>query len=95
MDALTVDVGDELGSGIAGGFGGTPVEPGAPVVGEATQVGGGQAVGPGGFGQVLGPAGAGEAVVQVVEVGLRNVDPEGVDVVHADHATNRLGRNRA
>ena len=69
-----------------------PVVPRAPVLGELLEVVQRYAAGPLHAGQLAGPAGVGEPVVQVVEVGLGNLDAEGVDLV-AHRVSPRSGRD--
>jgi hypothetical protein len=57
-----------------------PVVGGAPVLGQLPQVGERHAVAPADARQLVGPAGAGEAVPQIVQVGLWDVDAEGPDL---------------
>ena len=79
VDALAVDLGDELGVLVELRLLGAPVVPGAPVLGELLQVAQRYPAGPLDAGQLAGPAGVGEPVVQVVEVGLGDLDAEGLD----------------
>ena len=58
-----------------------PVVAGPPVVGELGQVVQRDAAGPADSGQFARPAGVGEPVVQVVEIGLGDLDAEGFDAV--------------
>jgi hypothetical protein len=71
-----VDLGDELRVPVDGGLGGTPVVVVLPVVGELLEVVHRHAAVPAGVGQVVGPACAGQPLLEVVEVGLGDVDPE-------------------
>jgi hypothetical protein len=81
VDALAVDLGGELGAGVELCLGGAPVIPRAPVAGELFQVSKRQSAVPPRAGQFAGPAGVGEPVVQVVQVGLGDLDAEGPDAV--------------
>src|SRR5438045_8169801 len=81
VNALPVDLGDELGVGVEPRFGGAPVIPRAPVLGQFLQVGKRYSAGPVSGGQLAGPAGAGEPVAQVVHVGLADLDAERLNVL--------------
>jgi hypothetical protein len=74
LHAGSVDRGDELGVGVERRLAGPPVVLLSPVVGELTQVSGGNAALPAGAGQVAGPAGPGQPLAEVVDVGLRDAD---------------------
>ena len=76
VDALAVDGGRELREGVEPRFLGAPVEAVLPVGDEFGEVGLADAVVPAGAGEFAGPAGFGEAVVQLVEVRLGDVDAE-------------------
>src|SRR5215471_3476727 len=92
VNALAVDLGDELRVGVELRLGGAPVISGAPVAGEFRQIAQRGAAGPPGAWQLAWPAGGGEPFVQVVDVGLGDLDPEGPDRV-AHHASPcRCGR---
>ena len=80
VDVLAVDGRDELRDLVQPGLLGAPVEAVGPVAGQVLQVVQGYAAGPVVAGRVLRPAGPGDPVVQVVEVGLGDVDPEGADL---------------
>ena len=88
VDVLAVDLGGELGVVVEVFFVGAPVVLGAPVVGEFFEVGAGDAVAPVGVGEFVGPAGGVEPAVEVVEVGLGDVEVEGLDVGHGGDATS-------
>ena len=81
VDALAVDLGDELRVGVELRLGGAPVILRAPVPGELFQVTKRHAAVPPHAGQFAGPAGVGEPVVQVIQVGLGDLDAEGPDAV--------------
>ena len=80
MDALPVDLGDELGVGVEPRLCGAPVVLRAPVLGKFLQIAKRYAAGPPSARQLAGPAGAGEPVVQVVEVRLADLDAEKLNV---------------
>src|SRR6202030_2821186 len=79
VDLLPVDLGDVLRLGVQPRLGGPPVESAAPVLGELAQVGNGYAALPVSPGQAGRAAGPWQAVGQVVQVCLRDVDPELTD----------------
>ena len=79
MDALAVDLGDELRIAVEQCLLGAPVVPRAPVVGEVLQVVHRDPAAPAGRRAVARASGRVEPVMQVVHVGLRDVDEEGVD----------------
>src|SRR6202035_1866938 len=81
----TVDGGHELGIGVQGRLVGPPVVAGGPVGGQLAQVGGGDAAFPAGTGQVAGPPGPGQALAEVVDLGLRDADAVGPEVVVVRH----------
>src|SRR5215472_15713303 len=92
MDALPVDLGDELRVGVEPRLGGAPVVPRAPVLGQLPQVARRYAAGPPDAGQLRGPAGAAEPVAQVVDVGLADLDAERLDVLaHSFSSSGDLG----
>lgn len=77
VDVDAVDLAKELRPGVEGGLLGAPVVLVAPVVAELADVGDVRAVVPGGVRNGVGPAGAVEAVAEVVEDGVGDVDTEG------------------
>ena len=77
VNRLTVDGGRELGERIQPRFLLPPIVILAPVLGEPLEVIAGNPPAPANVRQLAGPARAGQAVMQVIEVGLRNVDAEG------------------
>ena len=83
VDFLTVDPGRVLRVGVQARLLGTPVEAAAPVLGELAQVADRHPTLPHRPGQAGRPPCPGEAVGQVVEVRLRDVDPEFLDLVRA------------
>ena len=85
VDVLAVDGRHELRELVQSGLLDSPVEPVGPVAGQVLQVVQRHAAGPVVVGRVLRPAGAGNPVVQVVEVGLGDVDPEGTDLGGGGH----------
>jgi hypothetical protein len=98
VDALAVDLRGELWVLVELGLLGAPVVPRAPVPGELTQVAQWYAAAPPHAGQLARPAGGGEPVVQVVEVGLGNLDAVWLDVarsrcVHAEKTRNNRGKD--
>ena len=80
VDVLAVDRGDELRDLVQPGLLGPPVEAVGPVAGQVLQVVQRDAASPVVAGGMLRPAGAGDPVLQVVEVGLGDVDPERADL---------------
>src|SRR5947209_9964943 len=86
VDALPVDLGNELGVLVELRLLGAPVVPRAPVPGEVFQVAQRHAAGPFHAGQLAGPAGVGESVMQVLDVSLGDLDTERLHVV-AHHAS--------
>src|SRR5690348_14218164 len=80
VEALAVDLGQELRVGVDAVLLGRPIEAGAPVAGERTEVADGDAALPVGAGQLVGPAGAGEAGVEVGELVGLDVDGKGLEV---------------
>ena len=80
-DALAVDLGGELKVLVELGLLRAPVVLGAPVLGELLQVAQRHPASPAHAGQLTGPAGGGELVVQVVEIGVRDLATEGPDLV--------------
>ena len=93
VDALAVDLGGELWVGIELRLGGAPVIAGAPVLGQLVQVAHWHAAGPPHVGQPAGPAGTGQPVVQVLDVGLGDLDTEELDTVaHRASPCQRAGR---
>ncbi len=81
MDALPVDLGDELGVGVEARLGGAPVVLRTPVLGKFLQIAKRYAAGPPSARQLAAPAGAGEPVVQVVDVRLADLDAERLNVL--------------
>ena len=81
VDVLAVDLGGELRVLVELRLGGAPVVLRVPVPGELLQVAQRYAAAPSHAGQLAGPAGAGEPAVQVVDVGLGDLDAEGLDAV--------------
>ena len=81
VDALAVDLGGELWVGVELRLGGAPVVAGPPVLRQLLQVAHRHAAGPPRAGQLAGPAGTGQPVVQVLDVGLGDLDTEGLDAV--------------
>jgi hypothetical protein len=75
-----VDGGGELGVLVELGFVLAPVIAGPPVVGQVLEVVEGDAAGPAEAGELVGPAGPGQSLVEVVQVGLGDLDPEGPQV---------------
>jgi hypothetical protein len=80
VQVQSVDRGGELGELVQARLVRPPVVGGEPVLDQLPQVGERDAVLPAGGGQLLRPAGEGQAVAQVVELGLRDLDPQGPDV---------------
>ena len=80
VDPLAVDLGYVLRIGVQPRFGRPPVEAVTPVLGELTQVVDGHAALPPGPGQAGRPPGPAQAVGKVVQVRLRDVDPEFFDL---------------
>jgi hypothetical protein len=99
VDLLVVDRGDVLGELVERRLVRAPVVTGAPVFGEVPQVGRGHPTAPADVRQRVRPAGAGQPGVQVVELGLRDVDGERVDaqvlVRHESNARQLLGQDRS
>src|SRR5215472_5248186 len=81
MDGLPVDLGSELRVGVEVRLGGAPVVTGAPVGGQVLQVAQRYAAFPPGAGQAGRPSCIAEPVLQVVDVGLWDLDAEGSDLV--------------
>jgi hypothetical protein len=79
VDVLAVDLGGEVREFVELGLVLAPVVGGSPVLGEFLEASQRKAVVPAGVGNLVGPAGASKTIVQVVEVGLRDVDAEGLD----------------
>jgi hypothetical protein len=75
----TIDAGGELREVVEVGFGYAPVVPGPPPVHEVLQMVQGNAAGPTTAGRLTRPADAGETVLQVVQLLLRYLEPEGPD----------------
>jgi hypothetical protein len=95
VDALAVDLGSELWVLVEPRLLGTPVVLRTPVFGELLQMAQRYAAGPPHAGQLAGPAGVGEPVVQVVEVGLGDLDAEGPNAVaHRTSPCPRAGTDR-
>src|SRR5439155_6289369 len=80
VNAEPADVGAELQEGIEPAFRGAPVVAVAPVRHEVAQVREVRAVGPAPAGDLVGEPGAGEALAEVGEGGVGNVDAERLDV---------------
>ena len=86
MHPLPVDVRDELREGIELGLGRAPVIVRLPVLGKFTDVAAGYPVFPCHSRRVADPPGAGKSLMQIVEVVLRDVNPERLDLVaHTRH----------
>ena len=81
VDVLAVDLGRELGERVDPGLGRAPVVLVDPVVVERPDVRLLDAVVDIVAGELVGPARAAEPVLEVVEVGLRDVEGEGADLV--------------
>src|SRR5471030_1138252 len=79
VDGLPVEAGRELGEFVQARFVSAPIVGRAPVLGEAGEVVQGDATAPTDAGQRVWPAGALEARVEVVELGLVEVDAKGCD----------------
>jgi hypothetical protein len=79
VDALAVDLGGELRELVEPPLVRPPVVAVAPVPGQLAQVVAGDAVLPPGTRQLVGPAGRVQPAVQLVQVPLRDGDPEGLD----------------
>ena len=77
VDIDAVDLAEELGPGVERGLLGAPVVLVAPVVAKLANVGDVSAVVPAGVGNGVVPAGAVEAIAEVVEDGVGDVDAEG------------------
>ena len=94
VDVLPVDRGRELRVLVEPRLPGAPVVAAAPVVGELLDVGARHAVAPPGAGQLVGPARARETLVEVVQHGLGDLDPERSDlgVGHAVDGTCECGQ---
>ena len=84
MDRLTLDLGHELGERIEAVLPGSPVVL-APICGQAFEVAGRYAAIPPDAGQVVVPPGPAQAVAKVVDVGLRDIDPERADRLCTRH----------
>src|SRR5262245_8896934 len=81
MDALPVHHSGELVVFVELGLPGTPVVAGAPVLGEPAHLCERYAVIQACAGELVGPSGTNEPLVQVVQLGLRNLDAEGPDLL--------------
>ncbi len=81
VDLLAVDVGEEVRPPVEPIFLGAPVERRLPVLAQALQIREVGAVVPTGSRDLIGPAGAGQAVAEIVEHRLRNLDAKRPDVV--------------
>lgn len=77
VDVLVVDDGGELGKLVESCLLAAPVVGGGPVLGEALEVVQRDAEVPANAGQLVGPARPEETLVQIVEIGLRNLNSEG------------------
>ena len=84
MDSLAVDFGGEVRELVEVRLVRSPVVTGAPVFGEFFEPRQRETVVPAGVGELVGPAGPGEAVVEVVDIGLGDVDLQVVDRLHPD-----------
>ena len=71
-----VDLGGELGVGVQPGLGGPPVVGGGPVLGQLPEVLTGHPPAPADVRQLARPPGPRDPLGEVVEVGLRDLDPE-------------------
>src|SRR6266487_6497340 len=95
VHAGPVDGRHELGKLVEPGLMPAPVVRGAPVLGQLLQVADGNAVGPTNARQLVGPSGTGQALTEVVEVSLGDVDAKrsdlGVASRHGLHACSRAG----
>jgi hypothetical protein len=92
VHVLSVDCGGVLGVPVDQGFLSPPVERVGPVGGQVLEVAGRHAAFPAGAGQVVAPAGPVQPVAQVVQVGLRHVDAEWLEVVRVRHADDAAGK---
>ena len=72
-----IDVGEELRELVEPRLGGAPVVARAPVLGQFLEIAERHAAAPAGAGHLVGPAGGRQPLVQVIELGLRDVDLEG------------------
>lgn len=79
VDALTVDLGDDLRMDVDAGLGRPPVVPVAPVIEEIREVGELGALLPADSRDLVRQSGVIEAGVELVELRLRNGDPERFD----------------
>src|SRR5439155_2693252 len=93
VDALAVDLGGELRVGVELRLGGAPVISSAPVTGELLQVAQRDAALPPRAGQAARPAGTGEPATQMVDVGLGDLDAEGLDGITHRASPCRRGRS--
>lgn len=78
VQGLAVDIGAELGNGVEPGLLLAPVVAGAPVLDQLREILPADAGGPADIGELIGPSGPGEPLMQVVDVGLRNVNATGL-----------------
>ncbi len=96
VQILPVDGDQVLRVLVENGLLSTPVVVGAPVVGHLPEISGGDSAAPADPGKLLRPPGGGQAGCQVVELRLRDVDPERAKVgpagCHATHARTRCGQ---
>src|SRR6202042_3097109 len=92
VDALPVDVGDELRSGVQPGLDGPPVESVQPVGGQVADPGGGHAVAAGRAGQLVRPLRPAQPAGQVVQGSLGDVHAVGADggVAHGSSFQNGM-----
>ena len=82
VDRLAVDLGGELRVRVEAGLERAPVERRAPVLRPGLHLAERDAVLGARAGDLVGPPGAGQPVLEVVELGLRDVDAEGLDGAH-------------
>src|SRR5215212_11832188 len=80
MNRLTVDFSRELRVRIEPRLVRTPVVPGAPELDQSLQVVNGNTAAPTNSGQLARPASAIESLMQIINIGLRNVDVKGTDL---------------
>jgi hypothetical protein len=71
-----VEGGGELGVLVEPGLVLAPVVAAAPVFGQVLEVPEGDPAGSAGVGELVGPAGSGQPLLEVVQVGLGDLDPE-------------------
>src|SRR5215203_3547487 len=80
MNRLAVDFSRKLGVRIEPRLVRTPVVPGAPELDQSLQVVNGNTAAPTNSGQLARPASAIESLMQIINIGLRNVDVKGTDL---------------